>query len=385
MIDFNRLTDISYFPVRLLLALAIALGVVHIAGLVFPFAMRRLWGFMGDRRGPNRVGPFGLLQPLADGIKLLTKEDPTPTLASRLLFLLAPAIAFMTPMLAIVVIPLSDSFTIADLNIGLLYVVAAGSFVVLGMLLGGWASRNKYSLVGGLRSAAQMVSYEIPLILTIIVVAMLTGSLSLNDVVGAQGSVWYIAVQPLAFLVFVIAGVAELNRTPFDLPEAESELVSGYLTEYGGMRFALFFGLIEWGNVTIWALTASTLFLGGWQGPIAGGNPGWLILKVLVLVFLVIWFFATFPRLQVDQLMAFAWKVLIPLTLVNLGVTGLFIVLMPDNYLLPVAVFSWVSVVLFVGLFPTVLRKLLLRKRMKNRRPGATATLSLESQGGSVS
>lgn len=385
MIDFSRLTDLSYFPVRLILALAIALGVVHVAGLVFPFAMRRLWGFMGDRRGPNRVGPFGLLQPVADGIKLFIKEDPTPERASRLLFLLAPAIAFVTPMLMIVVIPLSGSFTIADLNVGLLYLVAAGSFVVLGMLLGGWASGNKYSLVGGLRSAAQMVSYEVPLILTMVIVAMMAGSLSLNQVVGAQDGAWFIAVQPLAFLVFVIAGVAELNRTPFDLPEAESELVSGYLTEYGGMRFALFFGLIEWGNVTVWALTASTLFLGGWQGPFAG-SPGWLVLKVLALVFLVIWFFATFPRLQVDQLMAFAWKVLIPLSLVNLGATGLFIILMPDNYLLPMAVFSWVSVILFITLFPTVLRKLLLRKR--TRMAGAAKAASLpfgeESQGRGV-
>lgn len=356
--------DLSSFPVRALLSVVIALAIVLAAGAGLPFALRRIWGFMGDRLGPNRVGPFGLLQPLADGLKLFTKEDITPAKANWLLFLLAPAIAFTAPMLAQAVIPFSEGFTIANLNVGLIYIVAVGSFGVLGILLGGWASRNKYSLIGGLRAAAQMISYEIPLILTMIVVAMMAGSLSLNDVVGAQGTVWYAAVQPLAFLIFLIAGVAELNKTPFDLPEAESELVSGYITEYGGMRFALFFGLIEWGNVTVWALTGATLFLGGWHGPLMG-SPGWLVLKVVFMAFLVIWFFATFPRLQVDQLMSFAWKVLIPVCLFNLAATGLFIILWPDNFLLPTAIFSWASLILFVGVFPKVLRKSLLRKRLK--------------------
>lgn len=363
--------ELSSFPVRAVVAVVLALAVIMGAGAVLPFALRRLWGFMGDRLGPNRVGPFGLLQPLADGLKLFLKEDITPAGANRLLFFLAPAIAFVTPMLIVAVIPFHESFTIANLNVGLLYIVAMSTFVVLGILLAGWASRNKYSLIGGLRAAAQMISYEIPLILTVIIVAMLTGSLSLNAVVEAQGDVWFIAVQPLAFLVFLIAGIAELNRTPFDLPEAESELVSGYITEYGGMRFAFFFGIIEWGNVAVWALTAATLFLGGWQGPVAGSS-GWLALKALALAFLVIWFFATFPRLQADLLMAFAWKILIPLSLFNLGVTGALIIFMPDDYLLPVAAFSWVSVLLFVGLFSRVQRKLLLRKRMRGtRQPGA--------------
>ncbi|MCL6092733.1 MAG: NADH-quinone oxidoreductase subunit NuoH [Thermoleophilia bacterium] len=354
--------NLSFFE-HLIAAVVIGLAAPALSAIVFPFAVRRLSGFMSDRLGPNRVGPAGFLQPMADFIKLLLKEDITPSRSDRLLFMLAPAIAFVTPVIAISVIPFSPGYTIASLNVGLVFVVAAGSFAVLGILLAGWASHNKYSLLGGLRSVAQMISYEIPLIFNIIIVAMLVGSLSLNDVVGAQGKVWYIAVQPLAFLFFIIAGMAELNRTPFDLPEAESELVGGYMTEYGGMRFGFFYGLVEWGNATIWSLTGATLFLGGWRGPF-GGSPGWLILKMLVLVFVVIWFFATFPRLQIDQLMGFAWKVLIPLSLVNLGVTGGLIILLPDNFLPPVAAFSWVSVIVLVLLFPPVQRKLLLRKRL---------------------
>ncbi len=352
------------FAIHLVAALVIALAVPLLSALAFPFGLRRIWGFMGDRLGPNRVGPQGLFQALADSLKLFIKEDITPSGSDRLLFTLAPVIAFITPVLAISLIPFSKGFTIANLNVGLVFIVAFGSFAVLGILLAGWASHNKYSLLGGLRSVAQMVSYEIPMILNIIIIAMLVGSLSLGDVVGAQGKIWYIAVQPLAFIVFIIAGMAELNRTPFDLPEAESELVGGYMTEYGGMRFGFFYGLIEWGNVAIWSLTGATLFLGGWRGPFAG-SPGWLILKVLVLTFVVIWFFATFPRLQVDQLMNFAWKVLIPLSLVNLGVTGLLIILLPDNFLPPVAAFSWVSVTAVIVLFQPVLRKALVHKRLK--------------------
>ncbi len=352
------------FIIHFVLIFILALGIMVLSALIFPFAMRRIWGFIGDRYGPNRVGPQGLLQPFADGLKLFIKEDITPSKANRVLFAMAPAITFITPMLTVMVIPFSPGFTIANLNVGLLYLVAVGSFSILGLLLAGWASHNKYSLLGGLRSVAQMVSYEIPLILNIIIIGMLVGSLSLDDVVGSQGKVWYIAVQPLAFLVFLIAGMAELNRTPFDLPEAESELVSGYMTEYGGLRFALFAAFIEWGEVAVWSMATSALFLGGWRGPF-GGNAGWLVLKVLVMAFFVIWVYATFPRLQVDQLMAFAWKVLIPISLVNLGATGLFIILMPDNFLLPIAAFSWVSVVLLVALFPGLLRKALLRKRLR--------------------
>ena len=344
-------------------ALAIAMAVIFASGVVFPYSMRRLWGFVGDRHGPNRVGPLGLLQPFADFIKLLTKEDITPAKSNKWMFLLAPVIGFATPILIQAVIPYSETYTIANLNIGLLYIAAVSAFGVLGILLAGWAANNKYTLVGGLRAAAQMISYEIPLLLTIVIVAMLANSMSLNDVVTQQADVWYILIQPLAFIIFLVAGVAELNRTPFDLPEAESELVGGYMTEYGGIRFALFAGLMEWGNVTIWGLTTATLFLGGWRGPFLSG-PVWLLLKAIIMGLIIIWFFATFPRLQVDQLMAFAWKILIPISILNLAVTGFFIVLWPDSFLLPTAIFSWAAVIIFIGVFTFAVKKILLRKRL---------------------
>lgn len=349
---------------RILFGFLIAVAVVMLSAVVFPFSMRRLWGFMGDRLGPNRVGPQGFFQPIADGLKLFIKEDITPSQANWLLFLAAPAVALVTPTLMQVVIPFSENYTIADLNIGLIYIVAVGSFGVTGLLLGGWASNNKYSLLGGLRSAAQMISYEIPLIITIVVVAIMTGSLSLNSVVGAQGTVWFGAVQPMAFLIYIIAGVAEMNRTPFDLPEAESELVSGYMTEYGGMRFAFYAALIEWGNATVWAMVGSTLFLGGYRG-IGFNSPVWLAAKVMLMVFVLIWFFSTFPRLQVDQLMSFAWKVMIPLSLFNLLITGVLLTVIPDNAYYYIAAISWVSVVLFIALFPRVLKGNLLKKRLR--------------------
>ena len=358
------MSNIIDFLETFLPGFVLALGVIIISAIVFPFVARRILGFIGDRLGPNRVGPQGLLQPFADFLKLFIKEDITPAQANRMLFILAPAVALVTPMLTQVVIPFSESYTLADLNIGLIYIVAVGAFSVLGMLIAGWASNNKYSLVGGLRSAAQMISYEIPLILTIVLVAILAGSLSLNKVVGAQDSVWFAAVQPLAFIIYFIAGVAELNRTPFDLPEAESELVSGYITEYSGMRFAFLYGLVEWGNVTVWAMAGSTLFLGGWRGPFANSSA-WLALKVIAMVLVIIWFWGTFPRLQIDQLMAFAWKVLIPLSLVNVGATSLFVLIWPDNFLLPTAILSWSLIALFIAFFPSFIRKILLRNRLK--------------------
>ncbi|MCY0876311.1 MAG: NADH-quinone oxidoreductase subunit NuoH [Firmicutes bacterium] len=283
---------------------------------------RKVIGWMQGRIGPNRVGPLGLLQSVADILKLLIKEDVIPTNADRALFLIAPMIAFVPSFMVLAVIPFTAThvFT-AGLNVGALYYIALSSITILGIVMGGWASNNKYSLLGGMRSAAQMISYEIPLGLSILGVIMLSGSLNLNNIVAAQnGHVWFIIPQILGFIVFVIAGIAELNRTPFDLPEAESELVAGYFTEYTGFRFA-FFMLAEYVYVFAISALAVTLFLGGWSGPFL---PSWLwfAIKVSACIFFLFWVRATMPRMRGDQLMSFAWKVLIPIALFNVLLTG---------------------------------------------------------------
>jgi NADH-quinone oxidoreductase subunit H len=283
---------------------------------------RKVIGWIQNRIGPNRVGPFGLFQSFADILKLLVKEDIVPVNADRSLFLMAPIIAFVPSFMVLAVIPFTAThvFT-ANLNVGLLFYLALSSITILGIVIGGWASNNKYSLLGGMRSAAQMISYEIPLGMSVLGVIMLSGSLNLNDIVAKQShSVWFIIPQIIGFAVFIIAGIAELNRTPFDLPEAESELVAGYFTEYSGFRFA-FFMLAEY--VYVFALSAltTTLFLGGWTGPFL---PPWLwfAIKTSACIFFLFWVRATMPRIRGDQLMSFAWKVLIPVSLGNILLTG---------------------------------------------------------------
>ena len=301
--------------------LALILGIVT----YLIYFERKVIGWMQNRIGPNRVGPFGLLQSVADVLKLLIKEDIVPANADRALFLLAPAIAFIPSFMVLAVIPYTAThiFT-AGLNIGVLYYIALSSITILGIVLGGWASNNKYSLVGGLRSAAQMISYEIPLGMSVLGVVMLAGSLNLTTIVQHQATDrfgWYIIPQIIGFVVFMIAAVAELNRTPFDLPEAESELVAGYFTEYTGFRFA-FFMLAEYVYVFALSALATTLFLGGWTGP---WLPSWLwfAVKTSAVIFFLFWVRATMPRMRVDQLMGFAWKVLIPVALFNILLTGL--------------------------------------------------------------
>lgn len=298
--------------------MALLLGVVSYA-LYFE---RKVIGWMQDRIGPNRVGPLGLLQSIADVTKLLIKEDVIPANADRALFLLAPVIAFVPAFAVLAVIPftLTHVFT-ADLNVGLLFYIAFSSITILGIVIGGWASNNKYSLLGGMRSAAQMISYEIPLGMSVLGVVMIAGSLNLSVIVQKQMQThWFIIPQILGFIVFMIAAIAELNRTPFDLPEAESELVAGYHTEYSGFRFA-FFMLSEYTYVFAIAGLATTLFLGGWSGPLL---PSWLwfALKASAVIFFLFWVRATMPRLRGDQLMSFAWKVLIPVALFNILLTG---------------------------------------------------------------
>jgi len=295
---------------------------------------RRLLGKFQVRYGPNRVGPFGLLQPLADGVKLLFKESFRPAQVDVIVYLVAPAISMTAALFVYAVIPFGPEISLfgrrvalylADVNVGILLVLAASSIGVYGIILGGWSSNNKYSLLGSLRSSAQLISYELALGLAVIAVVLTAGTLSLVEIVEAQRRLWFVVRQPAAFLLFLTAAVAETNRAPFDLPEAEQELVAGYQTEYGGFRFAMFYAGEYLGIVTMSALTA-TLFLGGWQGPVLP-PPLWFVLKTFVFIFVFIWLRATLPRVRHDQLMAFGWKFLVPLGLLNIVVTSIVILL----------------------------------------------------------
>lgn len=290
---------------------------------------RKVIGWMQLRIGPNRTGPFGLLQSVADVFKLLIKEDTIPKKAERELFILAPIITFIPSFTIIATIPFSDRMFGANLNVGLLYYVALTGISTIGIILGGWASNNKYALLGGMRSAAQMISYEVPLVISVVGVIMMTGSLNLHTIVDHQtGGFWHwnFIPQILGFIIFVIAGVSELNRTPFDLPEAESELVAGYHVEYSGFRFA-FFMLSEYVYVFVIASLVSLIFLGGWHAPFGFLDfiPGviWFLLKFSSVVFFLFWLRATLPRVRIDQLMGFGWKVLLPLALANMLVTAI--------------------------------------------------------------
>lgn len=287
---------------------------------------RKVMGFMQGRIGPNQVGGrYGLLQTVADVLKLLLKEDTIPKAADKPLFILAPIIAFAPAFMVLATLPFTENLQFADIGVGLLYYIAVSGLTTVGVVTAGWASNNKYSLIGGMRAAAQMISYEIPLVMSVLGVILLTGSLNLNDIVNAQENVWFIVTQPIAFIVFLIAAVAELNRTPFDLPEAESELVAGYHTEFSGFRWA-FFMLSEYVYFFAMCSLITIVFLGGWK-PIAGLDiiPGavWFSLKFSVILYLLIWFRVTFPRLRADQLMEFGWKVLLPVSLANILITAL--------------------------------------------------------------
>jgi NADH-quinone oxidoreductase subunit H len=268
-----------------------------------------------------RVGWHGLLQPIADALKVMMKEDIIPTNADRLVFILAPVLIFVPALASYLVVPFAPGIVLRDLNIGILYIFAITTLTVLSILMAGWASNNKWSLLGAFRSAAQIVSYEIPLVLSVLGVVMMTGSLSMVRIVEAQRSVWFILLQPVGFFIYMVAATAEVNRTPFDIPEAESELVSGYNVEYSGIKFAMFF-LAEYANLFLVSAIATTLFLGGWQGPILPGFV-WFLVKTIAIVFVLMWFRWTFPRFRVDQLMSVGWKILVPLAFVNILVTGL--------------------------------------------------------------
>lgn len=302
--------------------LAIVLGFVTYAIL----ADRKVIGYMQSRIGPNRVGGrFGLLQTVADVLKLLIKEDTIPERADKPLYVLAPAMAFTPAFAVLAVIPFTSHLKFADIGIGLLYYLSVSGIATVGILTGSWASNNKYSLLGGMRAVAQMISYEIPLIMSVVGIILVTGSLNLTDIVMAQKHLAFVLMQPLGFIIFFIASLAELSRTPFDLPEAESELVAGYHTEYSGFRWA-FFMLTEYVSMFGMAALTTVLFLGGWMPiPGLGFIPGiiWFALKFMVVVFFLIWLRATMPRLRSDQLMEFAWKALLPAALANIFLTAL--------------------------------------------------------------
>jgi NADH-quinone oxidoreductase subunit H len=290
------------------------------------YAERKIAGHMQARTGPNRVGPLGLLQPIADVLKLFFKEEFIPAEANKVIFHLAPMLAVVPALVSFSVIPIGPNFFVTDLNVGLLLFLAMSSLGVYAITLGGWSSNNKYALLGGLRSSAQMISYELAMGLSTIGVLLLAGSLSLLDIVHAQEKMWFVLVQPIAFAIFMITALAETNRAPFDLPEAEAELVAGFHTEYSSMKFGLFF-LGEFANVITICSIAVTLFLGGWNGPWLPQSLQflWFFAKLAVLLFFFIWIRWTFPRLRYDQLMNLGWKVLLPLALANIVVTALWV------------------------------------------------------------
>jgi len=319
-------------------------SIVIVVGLIAGFAYltlleRRVLARIQVRIGPNRAGPWGLLQPVADGIKLIFKEELIPDRADKILFVLAPVITLIPALIVLAVIPLGPDMELfgypitlgiaGDINVGVLYIMAVSSIAIYGIAIAGWSSNNKYALLGGLRAAAQMISYELALGLAFVGPILLANSMSLMDIVNAQqGFRWYIWLQPLGFIIFMLAGIAEVNRDPFDMPEAEQELTAGYHAEYSGMKFALMF-MAEYDKMIAVSMIAATLFLGGFWGPFVEQipllGPIYLLIKTAVLLFVMIWMRATLVRFRYDRLMAFGWKILLPLALVNVVATAVFV------------------------------------------------------------
>jgi NADH-quinone oxidoreductase subunit H len=296
---------------------------------------RRALARIQTRIGPNRAGPWGLLQPVADGIKLIFKEELIPIQADKLLFILAPVITVIPALILLAVIPLGPEvagFSLglaSDINVGVLYIMAVASIAVYGIVIAGWSSHNKYALLGGLRSTAQMISYELALGLSLLAPILMAGSMSVQDIVESQKGLWFVVLQPVGFLIFIIASVAEVNRAPFDMPEAEQELTAGYHVEYSGMKFALFF-MAEYGKMIAVSFIGATLFLGGYWGPFVESvpllGPLYLFIKVVALLFFMIWLRATFPRIRYDRLMALGWKIMLPVALLNVIFSAVLVV-----------------------------------------------------------
>jgi NADH-quinone oxidoreductase subunit H len=337
MLDFINPTLVAH-----LVLIFVIFNLLVLSAAFMVWMERKVCAYIQDRPGPNRVGPEGLLQPFADVIKLLFKEDLKPAAADTLVFLIAPVISTATAFAAFSVVPFGTETTlfgllseplrleVTDVNVAVLVVFAIASMGIYGIVLAGWSSNSKYSLLGGLRSAAQMISYELSYGLALAAVVMLAGSLSLREIVTNQAGYWfyvipkwYVFLQPIGFIIFMTAGVAETNRAPFDFPEAEQELVAGYHTEYSSMSFALFF-LAEYINMVTVSAVATSLYLGGWLGPILPDWMGWIwfLVKVFLLLFFYVWMRWTLPRYRYDQLMEFGWKILLPVAVVNLIATA---------------------------------------------------------------
>src|SRR5215831_19251945 len=353
-------TELVYAAGMLVFGLIVVLVFVMPVAGVTTFVERRVWARIQNRVGPNRVGPQGILQWLADGIKLIMKEDIVPTSADARLFRLAPYLVIVGFVATFVVLPFGSMLVIADMNVGILYLTAVTALVVVGVLMAGWASNNKWSLIGGIRSAAQIISYEIPAGLALLPVVILTGTLSTQGIIRAQGWApwhWFAFQNPFTFVaafMFYVAALAEGNRTPFDIPEAESELVAGFCTEYSGFRYLLFF-MAEWGNLYVIGAVATILFFGGWQVPHWTDNVVLLNVSQFVLffvksyawVFISMWVRATLPRVRVDQLMILCWKYLVPIGFVNLIRTAVWMVIWPQgNRVVQYALFFLAVVVL---------------------------------------
>jgi NADH-quinone oxidoreductase subunit H len=322
--------------VQIIKALVIFAFVLAVVPMIL-LLERKALGRLQSRLGPNRVGPYGLMQPLADVLKLLSKEQFTPKTAVPWMMAIAPAISIFTAVVTLAIIPFGDTREDGlfgadyglyglDVSIGILWAFAFGALAFYGLMLGGWASGSKYSFLGAMRSAAQLISYEVALALALLGVVITAGSLSLTEIVHAQDGMWYVVPQFVGFTIFLVAGFAETNRPPFDLPEADAEIVAGYNTEFGGMRFGSFF-MAEYINMIAISGIATAMFLGGWHGPGPGFlDPLWVIAKMFLFIWLFIWVRATLPRLRYDQLMAFGWKVLLPLATVNALVTAIVVV-----------------------------------------------------------
>jgi len=353
-VDFLFDSLVSLFPswentdpflvISMLIPLVATFGFITVYALVVIYAELKVSSFIQDKVGPMgqgvglHAGKWGLLQPIADALKLLSKEDIIPSSANKLLFILAPFMIFVGAFISFIALPFNESIIVSDLNIGIFYILGVGSLAVIALILAGWSSNNKWSLYGGMRSAAQIISYEIPAGLSLIVVIMLAGSLNMQEIIiYQQGGIfnWIIfdnPFMPIAFVVYFISALAETNRTPFDLPESESELVAGFVTEYSGMRYAFFF-LSEYANMFVVSVVAVTGFLGGWQSPFSGSLDSplmgifWMLSKTAFLIFIMIWIRWTVPRLRVDQLMHLCWKVFLPIGLFNIFAVAIWTVL----------------------------------------------------------